>query len=89
MQWRTRRQNALARDCERRKDAKRCAAAWSTDLAARPNVRSPQNACDDPTAERFGPSMTFYSLVLAHEANPHLQRSGRMHVDKLHRRRDA
>ena len=89
MQWRTRRQNALARGRENRKDAKRCAAAWSTDSAARQNVRSPQNACDDPTAERFGPSMTFYSLVLAHEANPHPRRSGRMHVDKIRRRRIA
>ncbi len=65
------------------------AAAWSTDSAARPNVRTPQNACDDPTAGRFGPSMAFYSLVLAHETNPHPRRSDRMHVDKIRRRRDA
>lgn len=89
MQRRTRRQNALARGREHPKDAKMCAAAWSTDSAARPNARSPQNACDDPTAGRFGPSMTFYSLVLAYEANPHPRRSGRMHVDKIRRMRNA
>ena len=89
MQRQTRRQNALARGREHRKDAKRRAAAWSTDLAARPNVRPPQNACDDPTAERFGPSMTFYSLVLTHEASVHPQRSARMHVEKIRRKKGA
>ena len=88
MQRQTRPWNGRARDRAMRRNAKN-AAAWSTNRAARPSDWKRPNAHDDPTAERFEPSMTSYSLVVAHEARLRPQRSARMRVEVFYRRKGA